>query len=87
VGWDLDVSIFAELFDRFRQSNRELAFSPEAPHPVAYRLIRGRFDHLSIVLIMLGDLALGDAHGQPHPPADEGAHDRLLAQPDTRLTS
>ena len=87
MGWDLDVSIFAELFDRFRQSNIDLALSPEAPNPPTYRLPQGHFDCLSIVLIILDDLALGEANGQPHPPVDVGAHDNLLAQPDTRLTS
>jgi hypothetical protein len=87
VGWDLDVSIFAELFDRFRQSNIDPALSPEALNPPMYRLLQGHFDCLLIVLIILDDLALGEANGQPHPPADEGAHDKLLAEPDTHRTS
>jgi hypothetical protein len=86
VGWDLDVSFFAELFDRFRQSNIDPALSPEVPNPLPYRLIQGHFDHLSRVLILLDDLALGGVNGQPHSPMDEGAHDKLLAQPDTYLT-
>jgi hypothetical protein len=86
VGWDLDVPFFAELFDRFRQRPIDPALSPEAPNPPPYRFIQGYFDHLSRVLTMLDDLALGEANGQPHPPVDGGAHDKLLAQPDTHLT-
>jgi hypothetical protein len=78
---------FAELFDRFRQSNIDPAFSPEAPHPLTYRLVQGHFDYPLMALTMLDGLALGDANGQPHPLVNEGAHDGLLAQPDTRLTS
>jgi hypothetical protein len=87
VGWDLNVSFFAELFDRFKQSNIDPALSPEAPNPLTYRLLQGHFDCLSIVLIRLDDLALAEANGQLHPPVGEGAHDKLMAQPDTHLTS
>jgi hypothetical protein len=87
VGSDLDVSFFAELFDRFRQSNIDPALSPEAPRPLTYRLIQGNFDHLSIVLLILHGLALSEANVQPHLPVNEGAHEKLLAQPDMHLTS
>ena len=85
--WEVDVPFLVECFEQWGQSNLDLAFGQSALNLLPYRFIQGRSNHRLMVLIILHDLTIGKADEQLYPPINEGAHDGLVAQPGTHLTS